>query len=223
MLKIVRKLFTSILAISLVTGPIMMSNNEVKAEDAETQEVKVTVHWDDDDNAKNYRPETFTVNLYTEEKPFAKYAVQIYGIGQDIDINGNEMGLTFGPAIGEDYTNSFKSHIPNGFTNSGNAHRCVHDDDWNTIIHWNNIDPYVYEQCIEHDCTHSVKLHSIDSQIINNNFYEKVTGDGVGALYKELRNNARMWNDNRKSLGGSGASVYLSTNGGWGLRILEGC
>lgn len=74
-----------------------------------------------------------------------KYAVAIYGIGQDVDQNGNTMGITFGPATGADYVNSYKSHTPSGSTASGNAHRCLHDDDWNTIISWNHTDPNVYE------------------------------------------------------------------------------
>lgn len=36
----------------------------------------------------------------------AKYAVQIYGINQDKDENGNTLGLTFGPATGQNSVNS---------------------------------------------------------------------------------------------------------------------
>ncbi len=39
-----------------------------------------------------------------------KYAVQIYGINQDVDANNNEIGLTFGPATGANYNNSYVTH-----------------------------------------------------------------------------------------------------------------
>ena len=39
-----------------------------------------------------------------------KYAVQIYGINQDVDAYGNVLGLTFGPAVGADYNNAYVTH-----------------------------------------------------------------------------------------------------------------
>ena len=39
-----------------------------------------------------------------------KYAVQIYGINQDVDINGDTLGLTFGAAIGASYRNAYVTH-----------------------------------------------------------------------------------------------------------------
>lgn len=39
-----------------------------------------------------------------------KYAVQIYGINQDEDADGNTLGLTFGPATGGNYNNSYVTH-----------------------------------------------------------------------------------------------------------------
>jgi len=38
------------------------------------------------------------------------YAVQIYGINEDIDASGNSIGLTFGPATGDDYNNKYVTH-----------------------------------------------------------------------------------------------------------------
>ena len=38
------------------------------------------------------------------------YAVQIYGIGQDVDENDNPLGLTFGPALGDNYSNKYVTH-----------------------------------------------------------------------------------------------------------------
>ena len=52
-----------------------------------------------------------TINLYAMwgEKPI-KYAVQIYGINQDDDADGNTLGLTFGPAVGANYNNAYITH-----------------------------------------------------------------------------------------------------------------
>ena len=38
------------------------------------------------------------------------YAVQIYGINEDVDGNGETLGLTFGPATGANYNNSYITH-----------------------------------------------------------------------------------------------------------------
>lgn len=39
-----------------------------------------------------------------------KYAVQIYGINEDVDKNDNKLGLTFGPATGDNYNNKYVTH-----------------------------------------------------------------------------------------------------------------
>ena len=38
------------------------------------------------------------------------YAVQIYGINDDVDASGNSIGLTFGPATGDNYNNKYVTH-----------------------------------------------------------------------------------------------------------------
>ena len=134
---------------------------------------------------------------YTAEDPEytkAKYAVTIYDIEADYDENGNVMGLTFGPAIGYDpsVAPGYVSHTPTGTTSSGNEHRCLHNDDWETIIEWNYKDPYVYEQCIGHDdtpgCTKSVPLDLSVSKIFGNNEdFAGAVGDGPNALELEIR------------------------------------
>ena len=53
-----------------------------------------------------------SVTLYAQwhKTNEVKYAVQIYGINQDEDLNGNTLGLTFGPATGENYNNKYVTH-----------------------------------------------------------------------------------------------------------------
>ena len=50
------------------------------------------------------------INLYAQWAEPIKYAVQIYGINQDEDASGNKLGLTFGPAVGANYNNSYVTH-----------------------------------------------------------------------------------------------------------------
>lgn len=45
-----------------------------------------------------------------ENKTIVKYAVQIYGINQDENEDGKQIGLTFGPATGANYNNSYVTH-----------------------------------------------------------------------------------------------------------------
>ncbi|MDO5811453.1 MAG: SpaA isopeptide-forming pilin-related protein [Bacillota bacterium] len=144
---------------------------------------------------KNNNPTTpikKDTTIYAHYIPSMKYAVAIYDIGVDDMEGGAKGGLTFGPALGAEaetgYVQTYHSHIPSGTTASGHAHRCVHDDDWSTIIEWNHTDPYVYEQCIDEGCTHSVKLNkNTTSTILNANFdSSKETGDGPSVLYYEL-------------------------------------
>ena len=50
------------------------------------------------------------ITLFAQWKKPVNYAVQIYGINEDVDANGETLGLTFGPAIGEDYNNKYITH-----------------------------------------------------------------------------------------------------------------
>lgn len=144
-----------------------------------------------DASGKPVKNLTEDITVYAHYKPSMKYAVAIYGICVD-QLESGKAGLTFGPALGENYVQSFKSHTPSGTTKTGNnAHRCVHDDDWNTIIEWNKKDPYVYEQCIKEGCTHSVALSKNTTTTILSEQFDPImeTGDGPSTLYYELVTN----------------------------------
>ena len=147
--------------------------------------------------------------------PDVKYAVSPYAIGKGQDINGATLGITFGPALGANYFNSYKSHEPTDTTASGNAHRCVHNDTWEEIVYWNNEDPYVYEQCVTEKCTHTIPLY-LDSAIKGSNFslgYSLITGDGASVIWSEMKANARVWNG---YYNGSNYTTWYNTDGGWG-------
>lgn len=160
------------------------------------------------------------ITVYAHYKPQTKYAVAIYGICVDTLADGNA-GLTFGPALGKNYIQSFKSHKPTGTTRSGNNHHCVHDDDWKTIIEWNKRDPYVYEDCIKEGCTHSVVLSkNTTTTILNENFdpFEE-TGDGPSLLLHEIvSDNGKCienirWHPNGGKRG--------TNEGGWGASRIR--
>ena len=164
------------------------------------------------------------MNLYAKWERMA-YAVALYGIGVDKDDKGNTMGLTFGPALGKNYINSFVSHTVDeagnitgagaGTTSTGNAYRCIHQDSWETIVYWNNLDPYVYEKCIANGCTHSVELDpSTTTTVLNKEFIASYTGDGPSVLQNELLEENRLWTSVGNSTGGYAASrVRAMLNG----------
>ena len=167
----------------------------------------------------------------------AKYAVALYGICLDEDDSGEQMGLTFGPALGADYTISFVSHTPSGKTSSGNDKRCIHNDTWDEIIEWNFKDPYVYEDCIATGCKHSVhldltkaednagnKLFNTTSNFLDTNSSDntslqakKRNGDGPSQLFYELMpTNSNYENVRWNPVGSNGTN-----SGGWGASRIR--
>lgn len=166
------------------------------------------------------------MNVYAkwEQKPDVKYAVSLYGIKHDTykeeNDNTGTAGLTFGPATGKNYVNTFKAHTPTGNTASGNAHRCIHNDDWSTIASWSQKDPYVYEQCIDgggsgESCTKSVPI--ILSEKLKGTSYPNMSGDGAGILRNSIVLAYRKWNwENSAYFDASSDEYKFGTNkGGW--------
>ena len=122
------------------------------------------------------------------------------------------------PAMNDRYTKTLKKHTPSGeTTNNGNGYRCVHGDDWNTIIYWNEKDPDVYRECISNGCTHSVELTKGTTTTIINRDYNTsyITGDGTSALLDEISIN---WSkENVKWMpNGVPADRNGKNDGGWG-------
>lgn len=179
-----------------------------------------------DESGKPVTNLTEDITVYAHYKPPMKYAVAIYGICVDDvydEATGNisKGGLTFGPALGENYIQSFKRHVPSETTASGNTHRCVHDDDWNTIIEWNTKDPYVYEQCIKEGCTHSVVLSKNTTTTILSEQFDSIkeTGDGPSALYYELATKNGYCKENLRWHPNGGR--YGTNIGGWGATRIR--
>ena len=173
-----------------------------------------------DESGKPVTTLTEDITVYAHYKPSMKYAVAVYGICVD-QLESGEAGLTFGPALGENYVQSSKSHEPSKTTKSGNAHRCVHNDDWNTIIKWNKKDPYVYEQCIKEGCTHSVALSKNTTTTILSEQFDPImeTGDGPSTLYYELvTNNGNCYENLRWHPNGGRSGTNKD---GWGATRIR--
>ena len=96
-----------------------------KLDAGETVTLKVRVEYKTDLNPEDLPSDPSTVTLtytsnYVQADGNAKarnrigtpvgYAVQIYGINEDVDGNGETLGLTFGPATGANYNNSYVTH-----------------------------------------------------------------------------------------------------------------
>lgn len=149
--------------------------------------------------------------------PLMSYAVSVFDIGMDENKEGKPMGLTFGPAFGDDYSKSYKAHTVDddnhivgddaGVTADGNAYRCVHYDDWETIVEWNNEDPYVYWQCMLNGCSHGVPI--VFSDLFVNRKYKYTgndEGDGWCTLDSEFNEYTDHWGKNES----------ITFKGGWG-------
>ena len=206
-------------------GEVYIDDVLFTEQDVLTVENKPRVHADisivkmDDSTLATDSEPTFADDVF--EEGMAKYAVSLYGIGQDVDENGNNMGLTFGPALGTDYVNSYKSHTASGTTSSGNAHRCIHNDSWEEIIYWNLIDPDIYEDCIAEGCTHSIDLR-LNETLANQSFAAYNSGDGPSMLYQELlTNNTNYQHLEWNPLQATGSTSYGNNVGGWGVSRIR--
>ncbi len=131
-------------------------------------------------------------------EPSTRVALSLFGIKHDqiMEENGEQAlaGLTFGPALGGDYTESYVSHDPAGATSAGNRHRCIHFDDWDTIASWSLKDPWVYEQCMGDtdtpSCTKGLDIFLNDSLAGKKYSF---TGDGSGVMYKAISDKKRSF------------------------------
>ena len=210
------------------------------------------------DSWMNARADGSNTTLYAVWKDIhINYAVMAYGIGIDKDasVNGNAMGITFGPALGypefSKYNNYWKpdssstqtfmkSHSVSGDATvmnenepacadtshsvitgtdagtdvAGNAYRCLHYDNWNTIIYWNEHDPNVYDKCIPNHCSKAVVIMP-NTRTIENGIFDAdmrdsdrgLVGDGKSYIVKSKWDNSRSGVDIRQSGQGYAASL----------------
>lgn len=142
-----------------------------------------------------------------------KYAVALYGIEADSYKDGgvDKAGLTFGPATGADYTDSFKAHTPSaGTTVNGNPYRCLHNDTWEEIIEWSERDSHVYEECLSNGCTHSVEV-ALSDALKYRSF--SMSGDGASMLCHSIKNIYNEWNKSAITGGWPASRIRATLNG----------
>lgn len=85
----------------------------------------------------------------------------------------------------DDCTDSSHSVITGtdaGADSSGNAYRCLHYDNWNTIVWWCKHDPHVYDKCMKKGCSKAITVTPTQTNIQNDIFSmtpdDSSTGDG---------------------------------------------
>lgn len=128
---------------------------------------------------------------WEEKSNKVRYAVSIYGIGEDIDEQGNRTGLTFGPATNGCYISDYKAHVPNE-----EGQICMHDMSWEEIIAQSKENPTVFQECLEEGCTHGVDLVIKGPLVKGGSSYTNMKGDGTGMIYYAIGSNYRKWNRN---------------------------
>ena len=57
--------------------------------------------------------------------------------------------------------------------NTTDAYRCIHYDNWATILYWNEHDPHVYDKCVENHCSKRLEISLID--LPDNSAFSKST------------------------------------------------
>ena len=79
---------------------------------------------------------------------------------------------------------------------AGNAYRCLHYDNWATIIYWNEHDPHVYDKCIPSHCSKTVTITPSAGTIANGIFSTSMsdserglTGDGQSYIVRSQWDN----------------------------------
>ncbi len=136
-----------------------------------------------------------------------KYAVTIYGIRQDVDEDGETLGLTFGPATGESYISTYKAHVDyDTFNDPEEEHYCIHWMSWEEIAEQCAEDPTVFEDCLENGCTHAVDL-MLNSELLYKDYTGLMDdGDGAGYLFLSIYPGCLNWNTDFDNTGGWPAS-----------------
>ena len=97
---------------------------------------------------------------------------------------------------------------------AGNAYRCLHYDNWATIIYWNEHDPHVYDKCIPNHCSKTVVTTPNTGTIRNGIFSTSMSdsdrglvGDGQSYIVKSKWDNSQSGVDITQAGQGYAASL----------------
>ncbi len=166
---------------------------------------------------ENYEEATASYLIVVSECYNVKYAVSIYGINQDVDENGETLGLTFGPATGASYVDTYEAHLTEEEYEAGGI--CLHWMSWGEIIEQCAEDPTVFEDCLKNGCTHAVNLN-LNKTLLTKDYSGQMmeNGDGAGCLEESIQYQYTGWNSDTSNAGGWPASqVRAVLNGKDGL------
>ena len=100
------------------------------------------------------KPDTSSVQTFTKSHSVS---------GDDTVISESAIACT-------DASHSVITGTDAGTDADGNAYRCLHYDNWATIIYWNKIDPHVYDKCIPNHCSKTVVITPNAGTIANGIF-----------------------------------------------------
>lgn len=179
----------------------------------------------------------YTLTLYAKYETYnMKYAVRLYGIEADVDADGKTLGLTFGPATGEDYRtlksgmtgeeaatydsgSGYVAHVSKAEYDNGTV--CLHWMTWDEIAKQSASDPHAFDDCLAAGCTHSVNV-DLNNKIRGTDYSSSVaswTGDGAGMFYNSINSGYRVWNQSNNNYGynygGWATSRARYTLNGW--------
>ena len=136
-----------------------------------------------------------------------RYAVALYGIRHDryVDQNGKEAGtagLTFGPATGKNYLETYRSHVAQEeYKEDPVENICLHWMTWEEIAEQSLKDPTVFHDCLVFGCTHAVDL-TLNSTLLKKDYSFKITGDGAGAILDGVKRCYLCWDNKLINSGG---------------------
>ena len=110
-------------------------------------------------------------------------------------VNGDTTVMSENTIACTDFSHSVITGTDAGTDAAGNAYRCLHYDNWATIIYWNEHDPHVYDKCIPNHCSKTVVITPNDGTIEN--------GNGIF--------NTILMSDSNRGLVGDGQSYIVNS------------
>ena len=92
-------------------------------------------------------------------------------------VSGDATVMSESAAACIDASHSVITGTDAGTDAAGNAYRCLHYDNWATIIYWDKHDPHVYDKCVPNHCSKTVVITPNAGTIANGTFSASVVDD----------------------------------------------
>ena len=118
-------------------------------------------------------------NSYTADSSSKQTFTRSHTVSGDATVMGESA------AACTDSSHSVITGSDTGTDTAGNPYRCLHYDNWATIIYWDEHDPHVYDKCVLAHCSKTVRITPNAGTIANGTFSTSIsdsqrglTGDG---------------------------------------------